>query len=149
MTRYSYQTDPLVPEFDDQHPIMVFDGFCGLCSGFIDFVFRHDPHGDLRFLPAQSDLGEALFRHYDLKRGDADYDTMLLIKDGHLYTKMDAAIRMISDLGWPWKAIKIARILPPVLGNALYNVVARNRIRWFGARQSCRLPTAQEKARFL
>ena len=149
MTRYSYRSDPLVPDFDDQHPIMVFDGFCGLCSGFIDFALRHDPRGELRFLPAQSELGEILFNHYGLKRGDDDYDTMLLIQDGHLYTKLDAGIRMISDLGWPWKAIKILRILPRAIGNIFYNLVARNRIKWFGARTTCRLPTAEEKARFL
>ena len=149
MERYSYRADPLVPEFDDQHPIMVFDGFCGLCSNFIDFILRHDPNGDLRFLPAQSELGEALFAHYGLKGDHNDYDTMLLIKDGQLFTKMDAGIWMISDLGWPWNSIKTLRILPTSIGNMFYNLVARNRIKWFGARTTCRLPTPEEKARFL
>lgn len=149
MERYSYRADPKVPQFDDHHPIMVFDGYCGLCSGFVDFAFRKNPHGDLRFLAAQSELGEALFVHYELKIGETDFDTMLLIQDGYLYTKMDAAIRMISDFGWPWKLIKIAKILPRFLSDALYNLIARNRIRWFGARATCRLPTEQEKARFL
>lgn len=147
MADHSYLTDPDVPLFPDDRPIMVFDGYCGLCSGFIDFIFRHDKKGELRFLPAQSDLGEALYAHYGLKTGD--YDTVLLIMDGRLYVKMDASLRIIGLMGWPWKAIEIGRLLPKFVANPLYDLIARNRISWFGAREICRLPSPQEKGRFL
>lgn len=147
MADHSYLTDPDVSLFPDDRPIMVFDGYCGLCSGFIDFIFRHDKKGELRFLPAQSDLGEALYAHYGLKAGD--YDTVLLIMDGRLYVKMDASLQIIGLMGWPWKAIEIGRLLPKFVANPLYDLIARNRISWFGAREICRLPSPQEKGRFL
>lgn len=147
MADYSYLTDPDVPAFADHHPIMVFDGYCGLCSGFIDFILRRDRKGQLRFLPAQSELGEALYAHYGLKAGD--YDTVLLIMNGRLYVKMDASLRIIGLMGWPWKLAEIGRILPNFLAVPLYDLIARNRIRWFGARQTCRLPSAEERERFI
>jgi len=147
MERYSYRADETVPEFEDDHPIMVFDGYCGLCSGFIDFILKHDPEGTLKFLPAQSELGEALFTHYGLK--SSDYDTVLLIEDGRLYTKMKASLKIIVSIGGIWRLAAMGYILPRFLANPLYDLIARNRIKWFGARKTCRLPTAQEKARFL
>lgn len=147
MADYSYLTDPGVPAFADEQPIMVFDGYCGLCSGFIDFILRHDRRHQLRFLPAQSDLGEALFSHYGLKA--RDYDTVLLIMNGKLFVKMEASLRIIGLLGWPWRVLEAGRVLPRILVDPLYDLIARNRIRWFGARQTCRLPTSEEKGRFI
>lgn len=147
MERYSYRADETVPEFEDDHPIMVFDGYCGLCSGFIDFILKHDPNGALKFLPAQSEIGESLFAHYGLK--STDYDTVLLIENGQLYTKMKASLKIIIGMGGIWRVAALGLLLPKFLANPLYDVIARNRIKWFGARDTCRLPTANEKTRFL
>ncbi|MEK1925368.1 MAG: DCC1-like thiol-disulfide oxidoreductase family protein, partial [Rhizobium giardinii] len=63
---YSYRSDPAVPAFADDQSIIVFDGECIFCSGWVNFVLRHDKQGRYRFLTAQSPLGEALYRHYGL-----------------------------------------------------------------------------------
>ena len=63
---YSYRGDPAVPAFPDDRPIIIFDGYCALCSGWARFVLRHDPRGVYRLLPAQSPLGHALYVHYGL-----------------------------------------------------------------------------------
>ena len=78
--RHSYRNDPAVPGFPDDHPIIVFDGHCALCSGWAEFVLRHDHHGTYRLLPAQSPLGRALYVHYGLDPDD--YETNILIADG-------------------------------------------------------------------
>jgi predicted DCC family thiol-disulfide oxidoreductase YuxK len=147
MRRYSYREDPAVPDFADDGAVMVFDGHCGLCSTMVDFILRHDLSERIRLLPAQSPLGEALFAHYGMKSGD--YDSVLLLEDGTLRTKMDASLRLFSLLGWPWKLAGIARILPGFLANPLYDLIARNRIRWFGRRETCRIAIAAERERFL
>ena len=143
---YSYRTDPAVPAFDDGAPIIVFDGHCALCSGWVDFVLARDG-GRFRFLPAQSPLGEALYAHYGFKSGD--YDTNILIEQGRARIKSDGTLAMFVGLGWPWRAMGVFRIIPRAVRDWGYQIIARNRLRWFGRRETCRLPTPNEAARFL
>jgi len=144
---YSYRDDQTVPDFKDDKPIIVFDGYCVLCSGFANFVIRHDTSQKLRLLAAQSELGEALYAHFGLKPDD--YTTNLLIENGAVRTKSDGTMAMFSYLGWPWRALSIGRILPRRLADMVYNLIARNRLIWFGQREICYLPPPAEKDRFL
>ena len=146
MEPYSYRSDTGVPDFDDGAPIIVFDGYCALCSGWVDFVMERDG-GRFRFLAAQSPLGEALYAHYGFKSGD--YDTNILIQDGRAWVKSDGTLAMFAGLGWPWRAMNVFRIIPRPIRDWGYYLIARHRLRWFGQRETCRLPTPEEKARFL
>src|SRR5690348_8264729 len=76
---YSYRRDPLVPSFRDDRPIIVFDGLCVLCSGWAQFVLRHDTRGKYRLLAAQSPLGRSLYVHYGLNPEDDNYESSILI----------------------------------------------------------------------
>ena len=144
---YSYRDNPAVPSFKDDKPIIVFDGHCVLCSGFANFVIRHDTSQKLRLLAAQSELGEALYAHFGLKPDD--YSTNLLIEKGRVRVKSDGTMAMFAYLGWPWKALNIGRILPRGVADFVYNIIARNRLKWFGRRELCYLPSAEDKNRFL
>jgi len=144
---YSYRDDPSVPDFQDDKPIIVFDGHCVLCSGFANFVIRHDTSQQLRLLAAQSELGEALYAYFGLKPDD--YSTNLLIEKGQVRVKSDGTMAMFAYLGWPWKALNIGRILPRAAADFVYNIIARNRIKWFGRQEQCYLPSAEDKNRFL
>lgn len=144
---YSYRNDENVPAFKDDKPIVVFDGHCVLCSGFANFVIKHDKDKRLRLLAAQSKLGEALYSHFGLKPDD--YSTNLLIENGHVRVKSDGTMAMFAYLGWPWKALNIGRVLPRPIANMFYNLIARNRLKWFGRKEICYLPPPGEKDRFL
>jgi len=144
---YSYRDDPRVPDFKDDKPVIVFDGHCVLCSRFAGFIIRHDPAKKLRLLPAQSELGEALYAHYGLKPDD--YDTNLLIANGRLRVKADGSMAIMSYLGWPWKMINIGRLLPRPVTDGLYGIIAGNRIKWFGRRKVCFMPPLDAAERFL
>lgn len=144
---YSYRDNPAVPEFKDDKPIIVFDGHCVLCSGFANFVIRHDTSQKLRLLAAQSELGEALYAHFGLKPDD--YSTNLLIEKDRVRVKSDGTMAMFAYLGWPWKALNIGRILPRAVADFIYNIIARNRLKWFGRQELCYLPSAEDKSRFL
>ena len=146
MAAYSYRSDPTVPAFDDSAPVVVFDGHCAMCSGFVDFLLARD-RGRYRFVPAQSALGEALYAHYGFKSGD--YDTNILIEDGRARTKSDGSLAILEGLGGPWRALRLLRVVPPLLRDAAYRVIARNRLRWFGRRDTCRVASTEERARFL
>ena len=127
--------------------IVVFDGVCVLCSGFMRFVCRHDQRGRFHFVIAQSDLGEALYAHYGLKCGD--YETNLVFLDGVLHLKLDAFTAVMAGLGWPWRALVLLNWIPRPRRDALYDRLARNRYRLFGRRAQCMVPDAELKARFL
>jgi predicted DCC family thiol-disulfide oxidoreductase YuxK len=144
---YAYRRDAAVPQFNDAHPIVIFDGECVMCSRFVRFVLSRDRAGRLRFLAAQTPLGEALYRHFGLKRGD--FETYVLLEQGRARVKSDAALRIFALLGWPWSILALGRVAPRFLGDALYDFVARNRIAWFGARTACYAPTAEEAGRFI
>jgi predicted DCC family thiol-disulfide oxidoreductase YuxK len=144
---YGYRDDPKVPPFRDDKPIIVFDGHCALCSGWVRFVIRHDPKGLFRFVPAQSPLGAALYRHYGLD--DTDYETNILIEDGLPRFKLDGSIRMASLLGAPWSMAESLRALPQGLQRRLYDLVARNRLRLFGRLDTCHMPDPADRGRFL
>ncbi|SEH45259.1 Protein of unknown function, DUF393 [Rhizobium tibeticum] len=95
---YSYRSDVAVPTFADDKPLIVFDGACVFCSAWVQFVLRHDKAKRYRFLAAQSPLGEALYRHYELN--ERDYETNILIEDGSAYFKSRGTIRMLAGLGF-------------------------------------------------
>jgi predicted DCC family thiol-disulfide oxidoreductase YuxK len=144
---HGYRDDPAVPGFDDLQPLLVFDGVCNLCSGFVRFVLRRDRAGRFRFAAAQSPLGQALYRHYGL---DArEFATNLLIADGRLHARMASFAAVMARLPWPWRALAVAGLLPRPLGDRLYDLVARNRYRWFGRTDQCMVPDAAVRARFI
>jgi predicted DCC family thiol-disulfide oxidoreductase YuxK len=144
---YSYRGDPAVPAFPDDRPIIIFDGYCALCSGWAQFVLRHDTRGIFRLLPAQTRLGRALYVHYGLD--PVDYETNILIADGAASFKAEACIRMAEGLGFPWSLAAAFRILPPAWRDRLYGMLARNRLRIFGQRTTCYAPDPRFADRFL
>ena len=144
---YSYRRDPAMPAFPDDHPIIIFDGLCALCSGWARFVLRNDRAARYRLLCAQSPLGGALYRHYGLN--PHDFETNILIEDGVAYFKSEGCIRMFEGLGRPWPLVRVVRILPLALRDAGYALIARNRLRWFGTRATCFVPAPGVESRFL
>jgi predicted DCC family thiol-disulfide oxidoreductase YuxK len=146
-TRYSYRDDPAVPDFPDDRPIIVFDGFCVLCSGFARFVLKRDSRRRYRLLSAQSLLGAALYRHYGLVHGD--YDSNILLADGRVWLRSEGSIRMFEGLGFPWSLAGGLRLLPATVRDRLYDWVAQNRFRWFGRRETCFVPDPAHADRVL
>jgi predicted DCC family thiol-disulfide oxidoreductase YuxK len=144
---YSYRRDPAVPAFPDADPIIVFDGLCGFCSSWVRFVLKHDHAMRYRFIAAQSDLGRALYRHYGL---DSDnFETNILIDSGHAYFKADGSIRMFIGMGAPWSWMGLLRLFPTSILDGVYDIIARNRLRLMGRRETCFIPNAEFKNRFL
>lgn len=144
---YSYSGDPAVGSFPDDRPLVIFDGYCGLCSRSVQFILRQDKAGEFRFLQAQSALGTTIYQHYGLATDN--YETLILLVDGKLYTGSDAVLSVLARLGAPWSYLRLARILPLPLRDWLYRLVASHRMRFFGRTEACYLPTAGQRARFI
>jgi len=144
---FSYRGDPDVPPFPDERPLLVFDGTCVLCSAAAQFVMRRDRRRVFRLLAAQTTLGAALYRHYGLD--PVRYETNILIEDGRAWFRSEAVIRVLARLGFPWSVAVAARVLPSALREPIYDIIANNRIRWFGARDQCYAPQPEDADRFL
>ena len=128
-------------------PILIFDGKCVLCSATVKFVLAHDRRRRVRFVVAQSPLGAALYRHFGLK--SEHYDTNIVLENGVALTKSESSIRIFELVGSPWSLLTVLRLLPRFVREPLYEVVARNRLIWFGERETCYLPNEADRARFL
>lgn len=128
-------------------PTIYYDGHCALCSGFVQAILRVDERGYWRFAPLQSAFAKTHLAPYGIDPGAL---TTVIAEDrGHIYVKSDAALRVASRLGWPWRAAAALRVLPKGLRDGVYDVVARYRYRVFGEREACYLPKTEWRGRFL
>ena len=134
-------------KLSERHPIVLFDGVCNLCDGFVQFVMKRDKAGIFRFAPLQSEAGRVLLRHFNLD--EAAMDTVVLIENGALHTKSTAALRTVRNIGGVWGLGYTFIILPKFIRNSVYDFIAKNRYRWFGKKDACMIPTPEVRARFL
>ena len=120
---------------------------CNLCNGFVNFVLDNDPEGYFLLGALQS---EAARPHLEAFGVDPKVpDTVMLIENGHLYTRSTAALRVLRRLNSPWPLLYGLIAVPRPLRDWGYDRIAANRYRWFGERQECRVPTPGLRARFL
>lgn len=135
------------PEPDAGGAIVVFDGVCVLCSGWVGFLLRHDHARQFRFAAMQGEAGRRLLDAHGLDPDDPM--SFLLLDATGARTDSDAIIAVLARLGGVWRIAAALRALPRGLRDAAYRRLARNRYRWFGKREACHLPSAAERERFL
>ena len=128
------------------HPILFFDGVCGLCNRSVDLLLRIDKKDIFRFAPLQ---GETASRMLPPLTGDPEIWSILYLDENGLHDQSDVTIQVCRRLGGLWGLVGLLRIMPVTIRNVAYRFVARNRYRWFGKHDTCRLPTPEEQARFL
>ncbi len=128
--------------------IILFDGVCNLCNSSVLFVIRRDKKDLYRFAALQSDLG----KEFVASRGidTTKTDSIILIEpDLAYYTKSSAALKIGRGFGGGWKLLALFEWIPPVIRDFFYDIVAKNRYRWFGRREACMIPTPELQAKFL
>jgi predicted DCC family thiol-disulfide oxidoreductase YuxK len=127
--------------------VVLFDGVCHLCNSSVAFIIRHDPRGHFKFAPIQSPIGQESLRRHHIPT-DA-LDTFVVIEGGRAYTRSTAALRVARRLSGLWSAAYVLIVVPRVVRDFIYKVIARNRYKWFGKREECMMPTLEVKERFL
>lgn len=135
------------PGIDPEHPVVLFDGVCNLCGCSVQRVIRHDRAGRFRFAALGSSGAERL-----LLAADAPSplpDSMIVVDGGRCFTGSDAALRTARRLPFPFPLLGVFAVVPRPVRDALYRLVARNRYRWFGKRESCMVPTPELRSRFI
>jgi predicted DCC family thiol-disulfide oxidoreductase YuxK len=134
------------------HPILLYDGVCGLCNGLVQFLLKRDKHNRLRFAALQSDFAEKVLRRHGVDA--SDLDTVYVINDydqpaERLFSRSDAILEVVKRLGGPWAFAGVGKILPRFIRDAIYRQVAKNRYRVFGKFDTCMLPEPHQRKKFL
>ncbi len=129
-----------------EYQVILFDGVCNLCNNSVNFVIDRDPNQKFRYASLQSEFGEQVKKDFNRS---ADLHSVLLLKDNQLLDKSDAALAIAGELTGLWPLLTVFRIVPKSLRDAVYNWIARNRYRWFGRQDVCRVPSPQLRSLFL
>jgi predicted DCC family thiol-disulfide oxidoreductase YuxK len=128
-------------------PVVLFDGMCNLCNRAVQFIIKRDKKKQFLFASLQGEAGSNLLKKFDLP---ADlFNSFILIEGEKVYTRSTAALRIARKLNGCWKLLYGLMIIPRFLRNAVYNVIAKKRYKWFGKRNECMIPTPELKERFL
>lgn len=127
-------------------PIILFDGVCNLCAGCVRFVIEHDSRRQFRFASLQSPIAQRLLAAHGPQ---VPGDSMILIADGRIYRRSDAALLTARRLDAPWSLLGAFLVVPRCLRDAVYDWVGRRRYRLFGKRDVCWIPHADVSDRFL
>ncbi|SDC21317.1 thiol-disulfide oxidoreductase DCC family protein [Natrinema hispanicum] len=122
----------------DDNPVVLFDGVCNLCNGFVQFILPRDTNGRFRFASLQSNVGQELLAEHGLPTDELE--SVVLIEGDDCYTKSDAVIRIATLLGGVYALFGPFRVLPRRLRDWAYDFVAARRYRWFGKKDQCVMP---------
>jgi predicted DCC family thiol-disulfide oxidoreductase YuxK len=132
--------------------LILYDGVCGLCSRLLQFLLRHDHRRAFSFASLQSDTGKAIISRCG---GNPDELTTFYVladfrtPDARIFGKSAAALFVAGELGWPWKVLRLAGVLPSRLLDRVYDVIARSRYRVFGRYEQCLMPRPEFRSRFI
>jgi predicted DCC family thiol-disulfide oxidoreductase YuxK len=131
-------------------PVLLYDGVCGLCDGLVQWVIRRDPEGRIRFASLQSDRGRSLAQGAGIAVPEIESrQTVFFLHEGRVYRKSEAIRGLLRILPYPSHALLILFFMPRAFNDFWYDRVARHRYRIFGKLDSCRIPAAGQKDRFI
>ena len=129
-------------------PVLFFDGVCDLCNKWVQFIIKQDKRKFFLFAPLQSPQGGEALRAVTDSNGMAP-DSIILYYKGQYYIKSTAALRILNLLGGLWPMAMAGMAVPRFLRNIVYDLIARNRYKWFGKRDTCMIPTPELRSRFI
>ncbi len=131
----------------NQPAVILFDGICNLCCGWVKFLIRWDKKERFMFASLQSKQAERILKTINLKQEEDE--SIVYIKGNLTFIESTAVLKIFSDLGGIWKLFAIFNLIPLKLRDSIYLYIARKRYNWFGKRSACLLPTAENQKRFL
>ena len=127
--------------------IVLFDGVCNFCNGTINFVLKRDKKDSFVFTPLQSGPGQEVLKKHNLPL--SEFESFILVSEDKVYQRSSAALRIARKLSGGWPLFYVFMILPKPVRDFFYNIIARNRYRWWGKRDECMIPTPELRNKFL
>lgn len=139
--------DNILKQIQQGKPVILFDGVCNFCNSSVNFIIEKDADDNFRFASIQSEEGKFLINWLEIDT--VKNDSIILIEGEKYYLRSSAALRIAKKLKGLWKLLYVFIIIPAFIRNIFYNIVAKYRYKLFGKRESCRIPTPEERAKFL
>jgi predicted DCC family thiol-disulfide oxidoreductase YuxK len=127
--------------------LILFDGICNLCNASVKFIIKRDKQGAFYFASLQSTFGKVQLKKFGLNTDE--FFSVVLIKNDKAFLRSNAALEITKDLSGLWPLLYTFKIIPAFIRDYFYNLVSKNRYRFFGKRDTCMLPSAEVKARFI
>lgn len=127
--------------------VVLFDGVCNLCNSFVQFVIKYDKNERFKFASLQSDFAEKELANFFMD--SQKMSTVILLENGKLYSRSTAALRILNSLNGLWPLLYVFIIVPAFIRDVVYNLIAKNRYKWFGKKDSCMVPSPELQCRFL
>jgi len=135
---------------EEHNNIIFFDGLCNLCNGFIDFVIKRDKKREIKYTSLQSAFAIEFLKKNNIKIDTVNLGTIYFFSDGIIYDKSTAVLKVVRHFGGGYSFFsKLFLILNKRLRNVFYNLIAKNRYIFFGKKDTCRMPTNEERKQFL
>ena len=131
----------------ENHPVIYYDGVCGLCNRSVQFVLQNDKKGKFYFAALQSDYAKEQLK--DTPAAFQELTTFVLVQNGKTYMRSTAALRVFMQLGGAWSLMSAFLIVPAFIRNGVYNFISTHRYKWFGKLDECLLPEPHVRKRFL
>ena len=127
--------------------VVLFDGVCNLCNGFVQFIIKHDSENKFKFCSLQSKQGQKIIaeNNQDLE----NIDSVLFYCDNHLYYKSKAVFKIAKTIGFPLSMLLLFSFIPVKIRDSIYDFIAKNRYKWFGKQKDCWLPTSKLREKFI
>jgi len=132
---------------ENNKSLILFDGVCNLCHSSVQFILLRDKKDRFRFASLQSDYGQSILKQYNLPTDK--FNSLALVENGKIYQKSTGALRIARKLKGLWPMLYGFIIVPPFIRNLVYDIIAKNRYRWFGKKEECMLPRPEWKQKFL
>jgi predicted DCC family thiol-disulfide oxidoreductase YuxK len=129
----------------DSKNIIIFDGYCNFCSRGVDFILQRDSQKIFSFAASQSESGERILASHNIR----SVESVIYIRHGNTFQSSSAVLRILQDLGYPWKIFFVFILVPRFIRDAVYNFIAKSRYSLLGRRNVCRIPNENERSRFL
>ena len=127
--------------------IILFDGECNFCNGSVNFIIERDAGKYFKFAPNQSEIGERLLKEHQINK--AETDSVILIEDGEVYLYSTAALRIARRLDGAWSRFYAFIVVPSFIRDFFYKLFAKYRLKMFGKRDACMMPTPEIRERFI
>ena len=127
--------------------VVFFDGVCNLCNSSVNFLIDRDPQSKFRLASLQSEYAQQFLPKFGVN--PSKIDSIAFYSTGKLYRQSRAVLEIAKRMRRGWPLLYVFIIVPGFLRDAIYNWIARNRYKWFGKQDTCRVPTPDLRSRFL
>ncbi|MGM9479371.1 thiol-disulfide oxidoreductase DCC family protein [Pedobacter sp. GSP4] len=127
--------------------VIFFDGVCNLCNSSVQFVIKHDKNKRFSFAALQSQYAQQSLKPFRVSPGELN--SIMLMENGKLYLRSSAALRIARHLNGFWPLLYGFIVVPKFIRDWVYGIIAKNRYKWWGKKESCWVPTPELKSKFL